>query len=408
MERYHELIEKIKQHTLGEKEEAFSLYNELCDCLKEKYGLVNRDYDETPTKRGKEWIDIHHIREYELDDIARRTIVAKQYDKECRNAPYENKVVIALKSSEWGCVDTDEIRKKYPDKEVSICYIDYTLKDLKPYNAKEQLVYANKIEHFLLHYLIVSYMDSVFSGGPNYLWDDCVALDIYDGMNREFMNKLKEQKKSFYSDLSSEEITLLYKKLIDWKGWHVDNSYAYEIHKQCGRYWKNYHTIIRHLNERGISYIEDKDKFFRLFDILGYTFDKDTLDKINSCPFKVRVIEQSNGRSIKRIGDHFFDVDEKTIIKVRCWRAGNFTIPYNVERIADNAFYGCTELEKITIPLTVKEIENKAFTGIPFHEEWTACPNLKEINYKGTRAMWEEKFSNVEIPSGAKVVCKKR
>ena len=37
----------------------------------------------------------------------------------------------------------------------------------------------NKIEHFLLHYLIVSIRNSKFAGGPNYLWDCSVALDIY-------------------------------------------------------------------------------------------------------------------------------------------------------------------------------------------------------------------------------------
>ena len=50
----------------GDKEEATVFYFAFCACLKEKYGLVDRAFDDNLTKRGKEWIDIHHIREYEL------------------------------------------------------------------------------------------------------------------------------------------------------------------------------------------------------------------------------------------------------------------------------------------------------------------------------------------------------
>ena len=55
---------KILNHKLGDVEDAKSLYDELCAFLEEKYGLVDKDYDENPTKRGTEWLDIHHIMEY--------------------------------------------------------------------------------------------------------------------------------------------------------------------------------------------------------------------------------------------------------------------------------------------------------------------------------------------------------
>lgn len=397
-----ELIEKIRQHTLGNKEEAFSLYFTLCDCLKEKYGLVDRDYDENPTKRGKEWIDIHHIREYELDDIAKRTNIARDLEKEIRNPSCENQIVIGLKSSEWNDAKMEEIRKQYPDKSVAFWGVDYTLEELKPYNVKEQLVYANKIEHFLLHYLITSAKGKkVFSGGPNYLWDSSVALDIY-GFDQEYMNNLKNEKEKFYSVLSSEEITLLYKKLIDWKGWK---------YWKCSKYWMNNKNAIRYLNERQVSYVEDKDKFFRLLDILGFALNKDVYDKIISLPYKVKLIVCPGGIEAKEINGHIYSIDEKTALRFRIHATlKSFTIPSNVERIANGAFFPGFCLEKITIPITVKEIENKAFTGYPYSLKGNGCvcPHLKTIYYKGPKAMWDENFSNVEIADGVMVVCKKK
>ena len=160
--------------------------------------------------------------------------------------------------------------------------VDYTLEELKPYNIKEQLVYANKIEHFLLHYLIVSIRNSKFAGGPNYLWDCSVALDIY-GFDQDFMNNLKYEKAKFYSIISSEEITLLYKKLIDWKNWE-----AWE----CSKYWMINKKVIGVLNDRQVSYIEDKEKFFRLIDILGFALDKVVKNKIETLPYKAKTLNK--------------------------------------------------------------------------------------------------------------------
>lgn len=368
---YSELIEKIKKHTLGDKEEASSLYFVFCDCLKEKYGLVDRDYDDNPTRRGKEWIDIHHIREYELDDIARRTEFARNFEKNSRSAIFEFS-------------------------------LDYTLEKLKPYNVKKQLVYANKIEHFLLHYLIDTIRgQNIFSGGPNYLWDCSVALDIY-GFDEPFMNNLKSKKDNYYSIISSEEVTLLYKKLIDWKGWKA---------KQCSSYWMINKNVIRYLDERQVSYVEDKDKFFKLLAILGIAVNENIKNKIVTLPYKAQIIERPDGTKIKKINNNLYSMDEKTIIHFRL-RATlkSFTVPTNIERIASGAFFPGFCLEKITIPITVKEIEDKAFTGYPenFKSNCSTCANLKKIYYDGTKEMWDSQFPNVEIPNGVILVCKKK
>lgn len=387
------LIEKIRQHTLGNKEEAFSLYFTLCDCLKEKYGLVDRDYDENPTRRGKEWIDIHHIREYELDDIANRTNIARDLEKEIRNPSFENQIVIGLKSSEWNDAKMEEIRKQYPDKSVAFWGVDYTLEELKPYNVKEQLVYANKIEHFLLHYLITSAKGKkVFSGGPNYLWDSSVALDIY-GFDKEYMNNLKNEKEKFYSVLSSEEITLLYKKLIDWKGWED---------WRCSRYWMNFKTMLRNISNKEVSYVDDKEKFFELFNIIKYNLPKEIANEIITFPYKTKIIKWC-GIDAKIINKNIYSIDEKTVLYFRgIFNNKSFTVPSNIERIASGAFLSC--MEQITIPTTVKEMEDKVFTCQPSGVR--RCPNLKKIYYKGTKQMWETNFSNVDL-DGITLVCKK-
>lgn len=398
MEKYIDFIERIRNHTLGNKEEASALYFAFCDCLKEKYGLVDRDFDDNPTKRGKEWIDIHHIREYELDDIARRTQDARDLEIEKLRRPGE---VLGIKCEILHDKEKfEEIKKLNPD--VMAYYgVDYTLEELKPYNVKEQLVYANKIEHFLLHYLIVSIRNSKFAGGPNYLWDCCVALDIY-GFDQDFMNNLKYEKTKFYSIISSEEITLLYKKLIDWKNWEA---------WQCSRYWMINKKVIGYLNSRQVSYIEDKEKFFRLLDILGFALDKDIKNKIETLPYKIKIIEPIKGLMAKEINEHIYSMDEKTALRFKIYATlKSFTVPSNVERIANGAFFPGFCLEKITIPITVKAIEDKAFTGYPYNLKGNGCvcSHLKTIYYKGTKAMWDANFSNVEIADGVTVVCKKK
>lgn len=396
MKKYDELVEKIKNHTLGNKEEATALYFAFCACLKEKYGLVDRDFDDNPTKRGKEWIDIHHIREYELDDIARRTQNARLVEKEKLRRPGE---VLGIKCEIFHDKEKFEEIKKLNPNVMTYYGVDYTLEELKPYNIKEQLVYANKIEHFLLHYLIVSIRNSKFAGGPNYLWDCSVALDIY-GFDQDFMNNLKYEKAKFYSIISSEEITLLYKKLIDWKNWE-----AWE----CSKYWMINKKVIGVLNDRQVSYIEDKEKFFRLIDILGFALDKVVKNKIETLPYKAKILEHPDGTKYKVINHNVYSMDEKTIIRFGLhWHLKSFTVPSNIEKIASSAFQMGYHLEKITIPITVKEIESKTFTELNIRGSERRCPYLQKIYYRGTKEMWDANFSNVEIPDGVTVICRKK
>lgn len=114
-----EIIAKIKDHKLGNTTEAFELYNCLCNALKEKYGLVDKDYDENPTKRGSEWLDIHHILEYELGDISNSTQSAKFIEQRIKtHAP--NEVIIRIPRSEFSIEKNDEIREMYKGKNVYI------------------------------------------------------------------------------------------------------------------------------------------------------------------------------------------------------------------------------------------------------------------------------------------------
>lgn len=355
-----EFIESIKKHTLGDPEEAQELYHSFCNFLKEKYGLVDRDYDENPTRRGKEWLDIHHIREYELDDIARRT---------------------------QRILESGQI---------------HALAALKPYNVKGQLVYANKVEHFLLHYLLASmFGQNVFCGGVNYLWDNVVALDLY-GTDAKHINKIKENKKYYYSYMTSEEATLLYKKLIDWKKWNIE---------ECKGYWYAFKEAIRNLDEKRASYVEDKAKFFHLLSVLNFKLDKETEQKINSLPFKYPTIILKNGETGIKRDRCLCRADGKTAIQFRISQnSKSFTIPWYIESIEEAAFSMVPHnIVQITVPLTVKQIDDTAFLRIVKSRSAAGENNAGtlKIKYNGTREMWNERFSNVKL-DGITLACCRR
>lgn len=414
-EKEKKFIDKIENHTLGNKEEAFSLYFKFCDLLKEKYGEVDRDYDNGPTRRGKEWLDIHHILEYELKDIARLTANAfyikrreKEYSPDCK--------FITVDPETFDDPDKmDKIRKSYEQchyKEFEICAIAHSLEELKPYNFREKLVYANKIEHFLLHYLIGSiFGQSLFAGGPNGLWDVSVALDLY-GFDADFMNRLQNEKEKYYSLISSVELTLIYKKLIDWKNSPID---------ECARYWLSFSSVMRRLSEKGVSYVKDKEKFFRLMDILQYDIGKENKDRINNLPFKVRkyqylmnicyndlpmfIIDEVEGIMVN---DNILSPDGKTLIQVitrnRNLSKKNIRVPEGIEVIKDTAFLRATSVEALKIPLSVKKIDDNTFKK--YLQRIGKYNEFKKIYYEGTDKMWQENFKNVDL-CGLSVVCKK-
>ena len=101
-----DIIEKIKNHILG-NEEAFSLYFLFCDHLKEKYGFVDRDYDNAPTRKWNEWLDIHHILEYKFNDIARKTEQARYIEK--RRSNQSDHEIIVISTNEF---DDDKKKKR--------------------------------------------------------------------------------------------------------------------------------------------------------------------------------------------------------------------------------------------------------------------------------------------------------
>jgi hypothetical protein len=400
---YLETIEAIKAHQLGNKEEAFALYNSFCDLLKEKYGAVDRDYDDQPLKREKEWLDIHHILEYELDNIAQRTDDAQWIKKEQARVQ-KDECVIVLKSKDFNEENRELLQNIYKDKRVIFYCSDHTLEELKPYNAKDKLVYANKIEHFLLHYLIDSIRgQNIFSGGTNYTWDNAIALDVY-GSDIEYINSLKERKEEFYSVMSSVEITKLYKKVIDWKGWEI---------KKCRSYWLCFNDVLNKLSHWSVSYVEDTDKLFQLFEMVGYDLDSEDKEPLRSCPYKVRIMDwqTSDGNiKVKVIRNDYYGMDEKTIhLFNSILGEKTFTVPKNIEIIGKRAFSNGLCLRKITIPVSVKKIDDDAFfvhTEFDRSNDFDFFPELKEIHYQGTREMWDANFSNVKLEN-VSVICQK-
>ena len=383
---YDKLIHTICVFRLDQKEYAKKIYDLFCQLLKIKYGHVDSDYDDNPTKRGNEWLDIHHIKEDELDDIAKRTEAAKSLEK---IKPYDNKNNLynfILYRDEYNDDNIQKIRNENPGKNTVVYHMDYSLEDLKPYNKKEMLVYANRIEHFLIHYLIsIIRGKEIFSGGPNYLWDSVVCLDLY-GFDYPIFNKWQLNKDNYYSLMSPEDVTLLYRKLIVWGKWELT---------RLPLYWTNYKTMIKYLVRDNISHILDKDKFYKLIHMIGIDVEDEIKEKIDKCPY----LEEKrfvNGKWFV-VRDHtLYSEDKKTVYVFGKSRGvKKFTVPNGIEVIEGTAFDPyCKE---VVIPISVQKMSDHVFKF---------CMYLEKIHYKGTQEMWDEKFSNVDT-NKAKVICGK-
>ncbi len=172
---YHNFLDNLHKSkhkgTIGfsviDSENASRMYYEFCDALKSKYGIILNDYDKNHKTRGAEWIDIHHIDEIKMDDIAVRTQLAQRDNKE------------------------------------------EELKRLSKYNKHDRLVWANKIEHFILHALL-DMIRCIPSGGLHFIFGDIIKLEI--GIFEEgskFFN-LQKQKRNFYQGISFENIVDIY------------------------------------------------------------------------------------------------------------------------------------------------------------------------------------------------------
>ena len=160
-------IKKFFQSSDINKGVAEQLYDEFCAFLIYKNGNVQQNYDEQHYTYGREWKDIHHIDEKYLDDIATRTN-------------------IALKNN-----DLDELQK------------------LKPYNKKERLVFATKVEHFLLHCLL-NLMFGGLCGGPHYLFGDLLKMQIGKFEEGTKENYIMKQQDMFYKSMTFDDIINIY------------------------------------------------------------------------------------------------------------------------------------------------------------------------------------------------------
>jgi DNA polymerase III epsilon subunit-like protein len=160
--------------------DAEKIYNEFCAFLYRKNGPVSNDYDKNPITRGKEWMDIHHIDENIIDDIASRTNHAKE----------------------------DNDRK--------------ALKELEPYNKKERLIFATKIEHFILHCLL-DIIRECFSGGPHFLFGDLLKIEtgIFENNTKEY--NIQKGKSVFYKDITFFEIIEIYCKNLILNNANLEN-----------------------------------------------------------------------------------------------------------------------------------------------------------------------------------------
>lgn len=148
---------------------AKQFYERMINYCRDKNGLVLDDFDKDPCRRGGEWIDIHHIDETQLDNIATRTYEA-QKDNDTK-----------------------------------------TLEELKEFNKASRLVYATKVEHFLLHY-IIEYLRGP-GGGPHWIFGDILRAQFHiklsDYESDDFGYRL-----ACFSDVSFDQITLLYKNIL--------------------------------------------------------------------------------------------------------------------------------------------------------------------------------------------------
>ena len=193
----------------------FSLYHSImlekyinyCNFLKSKYGMVLNDYDKNHKKRGCEWIDIHHIDELNIDDIAVKT------------------------------------QKAQKEKDIQ------KLQELFKYNKRDGLVYANKIEHFLLH-VMLDVIRGVPSGGVHYTFGDILKIEIGIFEKNSKFSIIQNKKQDFYKNITFDTITNIYTSIC--KIYNITDV------ENCSKsFWKineyqynqnNYNDIIKILN----------------------------------------------------------------------------------------------------------------------------------------------------------------
>lgn len=151
--------------------EVAELYYAFCDVLKKRNGIVFNDYDQFHLTRGKEWIDIHHIDEIIEDNIATKT----------NNAKKENNFI--------------------------------ELERLKAYNRSDRLVYANKVEHFLLHCLL-DIMNPFRSGGPHWLFGSLMKAEIGLFEQGTVEYSIQQRLGDFFDKVTFDDIKKIYSVIL--------------------------------------------------------------------------------------------------------------------------------------------------------------------------------------------------
>lgn len=148
-----------------------SLYYNFCNALKVQHGLVLRDYDKKPDTRGKEWIDIHHINEILIPNIS---VITQEFEK-----------------------------------------LNFTegIKSLSLHNKKENLVYATKIEHFLLHVLI-TYIKNEISTGVHLIMKEILKVLVGKLNKNTPLYRIQKNNQVYFERISIDEFFTVYKTLI--------------------------------------------------------------------------------------------------------------------------------------------------------------------------------------------------
>ena len=172
--KHNDIFQDLIDRKLN-RENAFEYYQRMVDYCWSAHGFVDRDYDDKPRKRGREWIDIHHIDETEIDDIAAKTQFAEKMG------------------------------------------IPEALEALRKYNKKDRLVYATGVEHFLLHYIIEFIRnEKTFNGGPHYMFGKILRMK-FGIINYPYERAISQKFDSYFSKISFEQITSLYKDVLSSK-----------------------------------------------------------------------------------------------------------------------------------------------------------------------------------------------
>ena len=95
--------------------------------------------------------------------------------------------------------------------------IKEALEVLHKYNRKDWLVYATVVEHFLLHYIIEFIRnEKTFNGGPHYMFGKILRMK-FGVINYPYERAISQKFDSYFSKISFEQITSLYKDVLSSK-----------------------------------------------------------------------------------------------------------------------------------------------------------------------------------------------